>query len=188
MNTTTPSKPRILLLRAIAFVSLAVCLLLLAPTASATASGAIQVEGEAVPWPAAPDTCDPSATGPVDYVLAMPDGSGSLVGCLYGIRQEERFNAGGQLQVNSTEIFIGCHGDRCGSFELKAFITSRWDGLPGVGNQMNGRCQHKIVSGTGNGDFAGIEGRLDFKDILTTDDDGTVTSISFDYEGHLRLS
>ena len=164
---------------AIAIVSVIAGLLLLTP--------AVQVVGEAVPWPAAPDTCGPAATGPADYVLTMPGGSGSLTGCLYGTRHEARFNAGGQLQVNSSEIFVGCLGDRCGSFELEAFITSRWDGLPGVGNQINGRCQHKIVNGTGTGDFAGVEGRLDFKDILTTDDDGTVTGVTFDYKGHLRF-
>ena len=117
----------------------------------------------------------------------MPGGlRGGLTGCLYGIRQEARFNEGGQLQVYATETFVGCDGDQCGSFQIEALITNRWDGPPGVGDQINGRCQHKIVSGTGTGDFAGVEGRLDFKDILVRDADGNLISATFDYRGHLR--
>lgn len=187
MTYTTAHLSRVL--RAVlASLSLTAGLVLLAPSGVSANSGAIQVTGEAVPWPATPVTCDPLATGPIDYVLAMPEGSGSLSGCLYGNRLSERFNSGGQLQVNATETFVGCFAERCGSFQLEAVITNRWDGLPGVGNQINGRCQHKVVSESGTGDFVGVEGRLDFKDILETDIDGTVTRLTFDYKGHLRFT
>jgi len=84
-------------------------------------------------------------------------------------------------------VFIGCLGDACGSFVLRAHVTNRWDGLPGIGDQINGRCQHKIIAGSGTGDFVDVTGRLNFKDIIVRDDDGSLLGLSFDYRGHLRL-
>ncbi len=163
-------------------------LIIFLPASPAAADeGAQIVGGQAVPWPVAPETCDPAATGTVDYILAFADGSGDLSGCLYGVRGDGAVTPGGQVSMRADEVFVGCLGDRCGSFALEAHITSRWDGLPGVGDQINGRCQHKIVSGSGTGDFAGVEGRLDFVDILERDDDGNLISLSFDYRGHLRF-
>ncbi len=189
MNTNISPAARSRMFRlTTAIAVLAASLALFSTPASADEAAAVGVSGEAVPWPAAPTTCDPLATGPIDYVLAMPAGAGSLTGCLYGTRQGERFNSGGQLQTKGIETFVGCWGTKCGSFELEGFITSRWDAHPATGgNQINGRCQHKIVSGSGTGDFVGVEGRLDFKDILDTDTDGTVLSIVFDYKGHLQF-
>ncbi len=153
----------------------------------AGAAGADQIGGTAVGFPNAPDTCDPTAVGPVNYILAMPEGSGSLVGCIYGVVEEATFNAGGQFLRRASETFVGCFEDRCGSFQLDATITSRWvNGEPFVGDQVNGRCQHKIVRGSGTGDFEGVNGRLDFKDILERDADGNLLAISFDYKGHLK--
>jgi hypothetical protein len=84
----------------------------------------------------------------------------------------------------TSETFVGCLGDRCGSFGLEAHITSKFEGPPPVG-QVFGRCQHKIVAGTGTGDFEGVTGRLDFKDIIMRDANGNVTGVEFDYRGHL---
>jgi hypothetical protein len=152
-----------------------------------SATSARQVDGVAVPWPEAPETCDPGAIGPVDYILAMPAGSGDLVGCIYGIREPAEQRPGGTINVPADEVFIGCLDDVCGSFLLRARITNKWDGPPGVGDQIDGRCQHKIVSGTGTGDFVGVEGRLDFKDIIVRDERGELISLSFAYRGHLSI-
>ena len=168
-------------------------LLLLASTngfsgAAASADGATQVSGVAFPWPVAPATCDPGALGAVDYVLAMPAGSGDLVGCLYGVRHPAGQTPGGPISTRADEVFVGCWGETCGSFALTAHITGNWEGAPGVSDQKNGRCQHKIVSGTGSGGFTGVEGRLDFKDILIRDDSGSVVGVEFDYRGHLTAA
>jgi len=172
--------------RLITAVLLAFATLAFIPSA-ADAGGAEQVAGTAVPYPVAPDTCDPTAVPDADYILAMPEGSGSLTGCIYGIRLDVSFTSGGQLFQRTSETFIGCFEDRCGSFELDATITSRWvNGPPPEGDQVNGRCQHKIVRGSGTGDFAGVSGRLDFKDIIERDADGNLLGVTFDYKGHLK--
>ncbi len=187
--TAATTKERVVAIRPFRIIVVALIVfagLALAPS-PASAAGADQVDGTAFGFPDAPDTCDPTALGPVDYILAMPEGSGSLVGCIYGVVEEFTFNAGGQYLERSSETFVGCFEDRCGSFKLDATITSRWvNGEPFVGDQVNGRCQHKIVRGSGTGDFEGVDGRLDFKDILERDADGNLVAISFDYKGHLK--
>jgi hypothetical protein len=148
------------------------------------AQGVAQVEGTAVPYPAAPATCNPGASGPVDYILAMPAGSGDLVGCLYGSVQSGAISPAGTVSQWTVETFIGCLDNRCGSFQLQAHITSKFEEAPPVG-QLFGRCQHKIVAGSGTGDFEGLTGRLDFKDIISRNADGDVVGVVFDYRGHL---
>lgn len=172
--------------RLVTVVLLALSMLAALPGTAAAGNGS-RVSGTAVPFPVAPDTCDPTATGPVDYILAMPEGSGDLTGCLYGVRGPVKFSKGGTVSVRNTETFVGCLGDLCGSFDLVAHITSKWDGLPGQSNQVFGRCQHKIVPGSGTGDFEGATGRLDFKDIIERDADGNSIGVEFDYRGSVRL-
>ncbi len=186
MSTSRCASARIVRVFVAALVA-ATGLVLAAPAANAAA--AEQVIGTAVPYPAAPETCDPAAAGEeTEYILAMSAGSGSLVGCVYGVVDNFRASPGGQYLERSTETFIGCLGDRCGSFQLDATITSRWiNGEPFAGGeQVNGRCQHKVIRGSGTGDFAGVEGRIDFKDILERDADGNVIGVTYDYKGHLK--
>jgi hypothetical protein len=45
--------------------------------------------------------------------------------------------------------------------------------------EIHGRCQHPITAGSGTGAFAGVTGRLDFKD--------DVDKATFYYHGHLTL-
>ncbi len=47
------------------------------------------------------------------------------------------------------------------------------------GAEIFGRCQHPIQDGSGEGVFAGVTGRLDFKDNVETGD--------LPYRGHLRF-
>jgi hypothetical protein len=56
-------------------------------------------------------------------------------------------------------------------------FESKWDPDVSTGVEVKGRCEHPIVAGTG--DFAGITGRVDFKDVVAN---GT-----FVYRGHLTV-
>jgi hypothetical protein len=77
-------------------------------------------------------------------------------------------------QEYADEIFVGSYGALSGTFELTKFFTAKFDD---DGDQIWGRCKHPIVTDSGTGDFAGITGRLDFKD---DDEAGNAP-----YKGHL---
>ena len=61
--------------------------------------------------------------------------------------------------------------------------TYKFEGkLNSAGLEIKGRCQHKIVAGSGTGGFLGASGRVDFKDII-----GATTLIEYHYRGHIIL-
>ena len=102
---------------------------------------------------------------------------GDLVGCVYTTSFEVvQETPSGVYQERGTETFIGClsNGTTCGTFNMTYKFTGKF--APD-GSTIHGRCQHPIVSGTG--DFAGATGRLDFKD--------DVENAVFYYRGHIRL-
>ena len=102
--------------------------------------------------------------------------AGDLVGCWYTDMLEVVQNTpSGVYQERGTETFIGClSGGSCGTFNTTYKFTAKYDA---DGNEIHGRCQHPIQGGTG--DFAGITGRVDFKDDVETGE--------FDYRGHIKL-
>ena len=63
-------------------------------------------------------------------------------------------------------------------FGIKAFL-GKYEECEILYEQIFGRCQHPIVSGSGTGVFEGVEGRLDFNDDVSTG--------IFYYKGHLRF-
>jgi hypothetical protein len=78
------------------------------------------------------------------------------------------------------ELFVGSlNGGLQGTFRTTYKFEAK---LNSAGLEIKGRCQHKIVAGSGTGGFAGASGRVDFKDIL----DGT-TLIEYHYRGHISL-
>jgi hypothetical protein len=102
---------------------------------------------------------------------------GDLVGCWYTDTLEVvQSTPSGVYQERGTETFIGClsDGTTCGTFSTTYKFTAKYavDGA-----EIHGRCQHPIVSGTGN--FEGITGRVDFKDDVQTGE--------FNYRGHIEL-
>ena len=103
--------------------------------------------------------------------------SGDLVGCWYthgwDVTQD---TPSGVYAERGTERFIGClaDGTTCGTFDTVYKFTAKY--APD-GPEIHGRCQHPITFGTG--DFAGITGRVDFKDDVET---GIVY-----YRGHINL-
>lgn len=106
--------------------------------------------------------------------------TGSLEGCWYttafDVVQETK---SGIYQERGTETFIGClveNGEdvACGSFDT----TYKFTGKFAVDfSEIHGRCQHPIASG--DGDFSGSTGRVDFKDDVVTGE--------YNYRGHIKL-
>jgi hypothetical protein len=102
---------------------------------------------------------------------------GDLVGCWYTDTLEVvQTTPSGVYQERGTETFIGClaDGTTCGTFSTTYKFTAKYDA---DGNEIHGRCEHPIVSGTG--DFESITGRVDFKDDVETGE--------FNYRGHVKL-
>ncbi len=103
--------------------------------------------------------------------------TGDLVGCWYTDTIDYVSETpSGVYQERGTETFVGCtaDGSMCGTFSTTYKFTAKF---AEDGSQLHGRCQHPIVSGTG--DFAGIAGRLDFKDDVEA---GVAL-----YRGHLKV-
>lgn len=134
----------------------------------AGAGGVVQISGVGIPGSAA---CDDQLA---DYTIEL---SGDLVGCIYGTVTDFSFHdGGGTYNEWADEVFIGTWGDLEGSFEMTEHFTAKFTKNF---EQVFGRCQHPIKTGSGEDDFEGISGRLDFKDDVEA---GTA-----DYRGHLKL-
>jgi hypothetical protein len=155
------------------FTPITVALLLAAP---ASAVGARQVAGTQTPVA----TCDGDSSALGTYVM-----DGSLIGCWFadsfGVVRE---HASGNLQVTGTEHFEGCldldgdgscSGDPEGTLSFSFQFSGKFDLVTFA--QIQGRCQHPILSG--NGGFASASGVITFRDDVTT---GIAS-----YRGNIRL-
>ena len=105
------------------------------------------------------------------------DFSGSLDGCWYTYVSKSQFNPSGTYVEQGTEFFVGClNGSTCGTFETVYTFTGKYtDDTFAV--EIHGRCEHRIVGGTG--DLAGAIGVITFKD--------DVVNMTFDYRGQIQL-
>jgi hypothetical protein len=125
-------------------------------------------------------TCDP---GPAGYTLVPPIVmTGDLEGCWYTkvVTSKDNGSPSGVYQERGEEIFVGTlDGDATGTFATTYKFTSKWDPDVSTGSEVHGRCEHPIVAGSGTGAFAGVTGRVDFKDDVATG--------CFLYRGHLAL-
>jgi hypothetical protein len=110
--------------------------------------------------------------------------SGSLQGCWY----TDAINSGaghpsGTYQERGEETFVGGYFDeagnlaRTGSFSATYNFTGKFDES---GAEILGRCQHPIVVGSGTGVFAGVTGRVDFKDV-------DVVNGILEFRGHIKF-
>ena len=125
---------------------------------------------------------DPNAV--TSYVMA-----GGLVGCWYTDTlvihpAQPNGTPSGTIQATGTEHFVGCldldadgscTGDPSGTLTFTYQFSGKFD--PVTGAEIHGRCQHPIVSATG--DLAGASGVINFKD-----DVANGTSL---YTGHVAL-
>jgi hypothetical protein len=115
--------------------------------------------------------------------------TGGLVGCWYTdtvVTHSAQPNGtpSGTIQATGTEHFVGCldldadgscTGDPSGSLAFTFQFSGKFD--PSTGAEIFGRCQHPIVSGTG--DLADASGVITFQDDVTNG-----TSL---YTGHVTL-
>lgn len=138
-----------------------------AGTTQVSGSGVFNIECQP-PVGEAPD--DPGKTYP------PIDMSGSLDGCWYTYVAEARATSSGAYLEQGSELFVGClNGTACGSFTTVYTFTGKFEE---DGAEIHGRCEHRIVDGTG--DFAGAKGVLTFKD--------DVVNLVFDYRGQILLA
>ena len=102
--------------------------------------------------------------------------SGGLVGCWYtDTIVLTGLHTSGTVQLSGTEHFVGCldlngdgtcgAADPAGTFSTTFTFTGKYDAS---GNEIHGRCNHPIVSGTAA--FAGATGVINFTDDVTTGD------------------
>ena len=105
--------------------------------------------------------------------------TGSLTGCWYADTPTSSITPSGLYQERGTELFVGCllgPTSGCGSFQTTYKFTGKY--AP-TGEEIHGRCEHKIVLGSGTGVFDDASGRVDFKD--------DVANAIFYYRGHIML-
>jgi hypothetical protein len=147
---------------------------------TASATGNTQISGVGT-WDAA-DDCN----GSPDAGLFNMTMTGDLVGCWYTTLIEfSQETPSGVYRERGTETFVGClaGGTTCGSFSTTYNFTAKYAvdcaGEIDFTIEIHGRCQHPIVSGSGTGGFAGITGRVDFKDDV---ENGVAI-----YRGHIDL-
>lgn len=143
--------------------------------ASPASAGTTQISGTAT-FEDPGGLCADLPSGFSDYPgLVM---SGDLNGCWYTdvLTAKDNGAPSGVYLETGRELFVP-FDDADSSFTTTYKFESKWD--PDVSSlvELKGRCQHPIVAG--RGEFAGVTGRVDFKDVVA---DGT-----FVYRGHLSV-
>ena len=122
--------------------------------------------------------CQPPVGSPPADLGDYPpiDLTGSLTGCWYTYVSRSQFNPSGTYVEQGTEIFVGCLNGTCGTFETIYTFTAKYVDET-FAEEIHGRCEHRIVGGTG--DFADAKGVILFKD--------DVVNLTFDYRGNINL-
>lgn len=155
-----------------ALVSTLLLTLVMAVPASAGGSGATQVSG--IGYPDDEGVCKEL---PFHYVIVM---TGDLEGCVYGIVTSSKGpGPSGVYKERADETFVGSYKGREGTFRMKENFHAKFD--LASENEIFGFCKHPIVRGSGTAAFAGVRGRLDFRDEVSDP-----ASVSFPYKGHLK--
>ena len=163
----------------VAAMTAALLVVLVAP---ANAGGATQIGGDGH---VIGDPAGGPAEGCLDqgvFTLKLDDGS--LRGCWYtdSIDPDSiHDNPSGTWRERGEETFDGCYfvGETnmgCGTFSTTYHFTGKFDS----DGEVFGRCQHPIVVNTGTGVFAGITGRVDFKDV-------DPAAGLLEYRGHIKF-
>ena len=113
--------------------------------------------------------------------------SGDLEGCWYtnvGQGWDLGPPSGLYFEVGQ-EVFVGTvHDGPGGTFSTTYTFESQWDpGYTTGGDEIWGRCQHLIVSGSGTGGLSGVTGFIGRTDVVTdVVNDGSVGR----YRGFVR--
>jgi hypothetical protein len=151
---------------------------LLVALAAPTAAVKYQISG--VAFYASGSVCRPSPAGYTEVPPIVM--TGDLEGCWYTriVTSKDNGVPSGVYQETGEEIFVGSLGGGAqGTFRTTYKFSSKWSPELTGGTEVHGRCQHPIIEGSGTGAFAGVTGRVDFKDDVTTG--------CFLYRGHLTI-
>lgn len=161
--------------RMAALVSALLLTLVMAVPAAAGGNGATQVSG--IGFVPGVGECDSPPPGVIPaYAIVM---TGDLVGCVYGFNPEFKIGPSGVAKERADEIFVGSYNGHKGTFGMRENWHAKYDLASET--QIFGFCKHPIVKGSGEGDFVGVRGRLDFRDDLTDQ-----ANPRFVYKGHLK--
>jgi hypothetical protein len=150
-----------------------------AAAANQESEGATQISGVglyAVPG----DNCNHPGGAGATFVVSM---TGDLEGCLYTFVDDFECSPSGTYREEGRELFVGTYKGQSGTFWTGYEFEGKYEGCPQdgepLGAEIFGRCQHPIEKGSGTGFFAGVTGRLGFKD--------NVELLIFPYRGHLKF-
>jgi len=144
-----------------------------AGTASTRTEGAKQISG--IGYYAEQGACTDSQGDGASYVLTL---TGSLTGCHYVFVETSRCLASGAYYESGTETFVGMYDGQPGTFSTNYVFTAKYADCAAFAGEVEGRCQHPFVDGSGTGVFAGIkEARLDMRD--------DIGAGNFPYRGHI---
>lgn len=164
-------------LRIMLAVAVMVSLLFIGFAGSAHAAGAIQISGIGY-FDDTGECNDPEGAG-ADFATVM---TGDLEGCQYVFVTSYECSPSGTYREEGTEVYVldGPYGQ--GTFSTTYFFRAKFEGCSPdggfVGAEIMGFCQHPIVAGSGTGDYAGVKGRLHFKD--------DIAAGNYPYTGHLK--
>jgi hypothetical protein len=132
--------------------------------------GAKQISG--IGYYAVPGACPDLGA---DYVLTL---TGDLTGCHHVFIETSRCLENGAYYESGTETFVGTYNDQPGTFTTGYVFTAKYADCNTFVGEVEGRCQHPFVNGSGTGVFAGIrEARLDMRDDTAVE--------NFPYRGHI---
>ena len=144
--------------------------------APAQAAGTAQVDGSGYYDDITGDECDAPPSEFSDYPALVLHGD--LEGCLYAHVLSGHFTPSGVWIETGQELVVASlNGGPVGTFTTNYRFEGKYEADFTV--EIHGRCQHPIAAGSGTGAFAGVTGRLDFKD--------DVDNAVFYYRGHLTL-
>lgn len=77
---------------------------------------------------------------------------------------------------SGTETFVS-QANRNDTFRTTYKFEAKYQDCANLAGEIIGRCQHPIIAGSGKGLYAGVTGRLDFKN--------DISAGNFPYRGHL---
>ena len=118
------------------------------------------------------EDCDWESVG-ADFALLL---TGDLEGCLFVFVDTATYTPSGTYVETGTELFVSEEG----SFETVYRFEAKYEDAVNLLGEIFGRCQHVIVEESGTGVFAGVRGRIDFKDDIEAGE--------FPYRGSLKYA
>lgn len=138
----------------------------------ALAGGATRISG--IGFFAGSDVCPDTEDLGADFAVGV---TGDLEGCLYTFVETAVCSPSGTYVETGHELFVQ-DGGGGNTFGTTYRFEAKYQDCANLGGEIIGRCQHPIVAGSGTGDFAGVSGRLDFKD--------DIAAGNFPFIGYLR--